>query len=71
MASHVHEFAQFTQAGIPSYISGGLGAPLTRSAGEEHAFHHFLQLDVSDGGIHVSVVRFDGKPSAGQDVDPD
>jgi 3',5'-cyclic AMP phosphodiesterase CpdA len=62
IASHVHEFAQFEQAGIRSYITGGLGAPLTRS-GPERAFHHFLQLDVADDGIRVSTVRFDGAPS--------
>jgi 3',5'-cyclic AMP phosphodiesterase CpdA len=62
LASHVHQFAAFSQAGIRSYITGGLGAPLD-AAGPEHAFHHFLQLDVTDGGIDVAVVRFDGKPS--------
>ena len=62
LASHVHEFAQFEQAGIPSYITGGLGAPLDRS-GPAHAFHHFLQLDVSEAAIRVTIVRFDGKPS--------
>jgi 3',5'-cyclic AMP phosphodiesterase CpdA len=62
LASHVHQFTQFKQAGIASYITGGLGAPLTRS-GAEHAFHHFLVLDVTDPGIHVEVVRFEGTPS--------
>ena len=62
IASHVHQFSHFTQAGISSYVTGGLGAPLT-ATGPEHAFHHFLQLDVSDAGIKVDVVRFDGKPS--------
>jgi hypothetical protein len=66
VASHVHEFATLTQGGIPSYITGGLGAPLDRS-GPEHAFHHFLQLDVANDGLHVSVVRFDGTPSMGED----
>jgi hypothetical protein len=63
--------ARFDQAGIRSYITGGLGAPLTRS-GPEHAFHHFLQLDVLPSGIGVQVVRFDGSPSitlAGSDDD--
>ncbi len=64
IASHVHEFAHFTQAGIESFISGGLGAPLDPS-GEAHAFHHFLQLDVGEDAIRVTVVRFDGKPSLG------
>jgi hypothetical protein len=62
LASHVHQFTQFKQGGIASYITGGLGAPLTRS-GAEHAFHHFLVLDVTDSGIHVEVVRFEGPPS--------
>jgi hypothetical protein len=60
LASHVHQYSQFTQAGIPTYVTGGLGAPLTR-AGPDKAFHHFLQLDVAEDGIHVRVVRFDGK----------
>jgi 3',5'-cyclic AMP phosphodiesterase CpdA len=62
VASHVHEFVQLEQAGIRTYITGGLGAPLV-GTGSEHAFHHFLQVDVADGGITVSVVRFDGAPS--------
>jgi hypothetical protein len=68
LASHVHEYARFEQAGIPSYITGGLGAPLTPS-GPDHAFHHFLQLDVSEQGIHVDVVRFDGTPVVGVELD--
>jgi hypothetical protein len=71
LASHVHQFTQFKQRGIPSYITGGLGAPLTRS-GADHAFHHFLVLDVTDAGIHVEVVRFGGAPSVepeGEDDD--
>ena len=70
VASHLHQFSQFTQGGIPSYITGGLGAPLTAS-GAQHAFHHFLELDVSDGGIHVDVVRFPGKSSLGNADDDD
>jgi hypothetical protein len=66
LASHVHEFAHFSQAGIESYITGGLGAPLDRS-GADRAFHHFLQLDVGDDAIHVTVVRFDGKPTFGEE----
>jgi hypothetical protein len=68
LESHVHEYARFEQGGIPSYITGGLGAPLTPS-GPEHTFHHFLQLDVSEEGIHVDVVRFDGTPSIGVELD--
>jgi Calcineurin-like phosphoesterase len=69
VASHVHEFAHFSQGGIDSYITGGLGAPLDKS-GPDHAFHHFLQLDLTDVEIHVSVVRFDGKPTYGEE-DPE
>ncbi|MGD0524634.1 MAG: metallophosphoesterase [Polyangiaceae bacterium] len=71
LASHVHQFTRFEQHGIPSYITGGLGAPLTRS-GAEHAFHHFLVLDVTPSGIEVEVIRFGGTPSMepeGEDED--
>jgi 3',5'-cyclic AMP phosphodiesterase CpdA len=64
LAGHVHQFTRFVQAGIPSVITGGLGAPLT-GAGPERAFYHFLQLDVRDDGISVEVVRFDGAPVNG------
>jgi hypothetical protein len=70
LASHVHQFSQFQQAGIPSYITGGLGAPLTHS-GPEHAFHHFLELDVADSGIHVEVVRFGGTPAVASEAAED
>jgi hypothetical protein len=63
LASHEHRYAHFTQGGIQSYITGGLGAPLKTVSGPEHAFHHFLQLDVTDSAIGVSLVRFDGAPS--------
>jgi hypothetical protein len=66
VASHVHEFMHYKTKGIDSYITGGLGAPLDRS-GADHAFHHFLQLDLGDDEIHVTVVRFDGKPSIGEE----
>jgi 3',5'-cyclic AMP phosphodiesterase CpdA len=61
VASHAHQFATFTIGGIPGYITGGLGAPLDK-VGPEHAFHHFLQLDVSETEIKVTVVRFEGAP---------
>ena len=70
LASHVHQYTRFEQAGIPSYITGGLGAPLARS-GPEHAFHHFLVLDVTDSGIHVEVVRFGGAPSIAPEGEDD
>jgi hypothetical protein len=62
LASHVHEFARFNQGGIRSYITGGLGAPLVH-ASAEHAFHHFLVVDVAGDAVDVDVVRFDGTPS--------
>ena len=63
LASHEHQYSHFVQAGIESYLTGGLGAPLKVESGPEHAYHHFLQLDVTDHAIAVSVVRFDGAPS--------
>jgi hypothetical protein len=66
VASHVHEYAHFSQGGIDSYISGGLGAPLDNS-GPDHAFHHFLQLDLEGDAIKVSLVRFDGKQTFGEE----
>jgi hypothetical protein len=70
IASHVHEFAAFEQGGIQSYITGGLGAPLKGNS-PEHAFHHFLQLDVDDAGIKVDVVRFGGAPAVAAPGDDD
>jgi 3',5'-cyclic AMP phosphodiesterase CpdA len=63
LASHEHQYSHFVQGGIESYLTGGLGAPLKTASGPEHAFHHLLQLDVTDRGIQVTVVRFDGAPS--------
>jgi hypothetical protein len=71
VASHVHELAQGELSGIPLYVTGGLGAPLVGSAGAEHAFHHFLQVDVASDGLHVTAVRFDGKPSTSREEDRD
>ncbi len=68
VASHVHAYLAFDTAGIPTYITGGLGAPLDRRT-PDGAFHHFLQVDVGAEELHVSVVRFDGKPSFGGDGD--
>lgn len=72
VASHLHQFARFMQGDIPSYITGGLGAPLT-NAGPDHAFHHFLQVDVTDEALRVDVVRFPGLSviGAGDDDDDD
>lgn len=69
LASHLHEFVRFYQGGIRSYITGGLGAPLSRpvAAGGDHTFHHFLVIDVAGDAVKVDVVRFDGKPSIAPD----
>jgi hypothetical protein len=64
--SHDHRYASFTQGGIPCYITGGLGAPLDHRD-PPNAFHHFLQLDIDASGIHVTVVRFPGAPSVGEE----
>jgi 3',5'-cyclic AMP phosphodiesterase CpdA len=66
LMSHVHQFAKLEMAGIPAYITGGLGAPLD-NVGAEHAFHHFLQIDVSDAGMQVSVVKFGGVQNVAQE----
>jgi 3',5'-cyclic AMP phosphodiesterase CpdA len=70
VASHMHAFLPFTTDGIPTYITGGLGAPLDPSM-HERAFHHFLQVDVGEDALHVTVVRFDGKPSIADGEDRD
>ncbi len=62
LSSHVHQFIRVNQGGIRGYITGGLGAPLNH-AGPEHAFHHFLVIDVAGDRVDVDVVRFDGKQS--------
>lgn len=68
VASHLHQYSRFTQGGIPSYITGGLGAPLT-SSGPEHAFHHFLVLDVTEDELRVSAVHWGGASTTGPDED--
>jgi hypothetical protein len=69
LASHVHGFASYTHDGIPAYITGGLGAPLSSKAGRNGAFHHFLQIEVMPSALQVSVVRFDGGISTGDEDD--
>ena len=64
VASHVHGYAAFKTSGIPTYITGGLGAPLSHIPGVL-AVHHFLQVDVAGDDLKVTLVRFDGKPSEG------
>lgn len=67
LASHVHAFFRFYQRGIRSYITGGLGAPLVH-ASAEHAFHHFLVVDVAGDKVEVDVVRFDGPSTIEKDA---
>ena len=70
LASHVHQFAHFLQNGIPTYVSGGLGAHLVAcKCGDCRSFHHMLQLDVGDSDIRVSVVAFPGAQTGGDDVE--
>jgi 3',5'-cyclic AMP phosphodiesterase CpdA len=66
LMSHVHQFAKIEMGGIPAYITGGLGAPLD-NVGPEKAFHHFLQIDVGEGGLAVQVVKFGGVQKIAQE----
>jgi hypothetical protein len=61
-ASHVHEYVTFEQGGIPTYVTGGLGAPLARSSSSDAVVlrHHVLQLDVLDSRLDVTFVPFEG-----------
>jgi 3',5'-cyclic AMP phosphodiesterase CpdA len=62
LASHVHNFAEFEQAGIPTYVSGGLGAHLVKCLCNDcQSFHHFLELEVSESDLRATVVRFPGR----------
>jgi hypothetical protein len=71
LASHEHGFWEFQQQGIHTIISGGLGAPLAKAAGKDHAFHHLLQLEVNSAGLQVKVIRFEGRSTyeKGADID--
>jgi hypothetical protein len=66
LMSHVHQFAKLEMQGIPAYITGGLGAPLD-NVGADRAFHHFLQIDVTDAGLEVSVVKWGGVQTVAQE----
>jgi hypothetical protein len=70
VASHLHAFIELKTGVIPTYITGGLGAPLDKG-GPDYAFHHFLQVDVGDDGLKVTVVRFDGPRSEANGEDKD
>jgi Calcineurin-like phosphoesterase len=55
VASHEHGYAQFLQDdGIPTYITGGLGAP-TEHHGDVF-FPHILQVDIDGSKMSVGVV---------------
>ena len=69
-ASHLHAFLELRIAGIPMFITGGLGAPLDKG-GPDYAFHHFVQLDVGADGLHASVVHFPGPQSEPDGEDKD
>lgn len=51
---HIHTFHSYTNAGIPSYISGGGGARQERWDGIER---HFLVVDLGADGIDSVAVR--------------
>lgn len=65
LASHEHGYWEVRQrirgAGIRGFVTGGLGAPLRVCAGREHAFFHYLVLDVVRGDIDVHVVEVPGR----------
>jgi hypothetical protein len=71
VASHLHGYLAYQTQGIPSYITGGLGAPLAKPSGEAQSFHHFLQVDVVGDGLKVDVVRFPGASSMATGEDED
>jgi 3',5'-cyclic AMP phosphodiesterase CpdA len=68
LMSHVHQFAKLELGGIPAYVTGGLGAPLD-AVGPEKAFHHFLQIDATDGALEVTVVKFDGTATVASEAE--
>jgi hypothetical protein len=70
VSSHVHGFGRYEVEGMPVYISGGLGAPLSHGGAIE-SIHHFLQVDVVGDALKVTVVRFDGKPSETPEAEHD
>jgi 3',5'-cyclic AMP phosphodiesterase CpdA len=60
VASHFHAFAEYTQRGIQSFITGGMGAPLDVSH-KGAPFHHVLAVKVPpEGPLAVEVVRYPG-----------
>lgn len=53
---HVHAYLEYKLDGIPAYVTGGAGAPLSlpEAAG---GYYHYLLVKVSDAGVAVEVVR--------------
>jgi hypothetical protein len=61
LASHEHGYWELRQGspgapGLHGFITGGLGAPLKACAGPDHAFFHYLVVDVVGGRVDVHVV---------------
>jgi hypothetical protein len=60
-ASHVHEYVAFEQGGIRTYITGGLGAPITRNLSKGAVGrHHVLEVDVREASLDITLVPFEG-----------
>jgi hypothetical protein len=60
-ASHVHEYVTFEQGGIRTYITGGLGAPITRNLSKgAYGRHHVLEVNVRETSLDVAVLPFEG-----------
>ncbi len=75
VASHEHLYAKLDplkSAGIPSYITGGMGAPLkSPELPNTKAQHHILQLDVTSAGLTVTPIWFDAPQSVSTGDDDD
>jgi hypothetical protein len=60
-ASHEHEYVEFEQEGIRSFITGGLGAPIARNVSTgAKGVHHVLVVDVREKSLDVTMVPFEG-----------
>ncbi len=68
-ASHIHGYAELVQGGVKTVITGGLGAPLAKSAALGQ-FHHVLEVEVGRA-LTVHVLKFDGTPNLDDDDDPE
>ncbi|MFI5302631.1 MAG: metallophosphoesterase family protein [Polyangiales bacterium] len=60
--SHFHGYAKLSTGGIPTYVTGGLGAPLDDKHGADVAIHHVLELErvADDQPLRVTVLKFPG-----------